>query len=514
MGFGELLDGAIAPFAPGWALRRSRERAWLSATLIGRERIDGLRRYDAAGYDRRTSGWDRTRSGVDRENQFARGVLAAAGHDLVRNNKYAAAAVRQLTATIWGDGITAQAVHSNKRVQQQAQDDWDRWAESKVDDLGDWYGYGKVSTREMIVGGESLTVWKPSADEPDARVVGMEGAQLDDTKTYRVTNGKIVSGVQFDTNDERVAYWLYDEHPQDLILGSNLLARPVAAQHVDHLFERLRHRQTRGVSWLGAVAMTLRDLGDIEDAKRLQAKVQACLALIIEPGDGLDGSPLGEQATPPGETADSAQPLGETMRPGMIARLRAGEKATVINPVQSADMVAFIRQQLAGVSANMVPYHLMTGDVSQANYSSLRAGMNGLYTNVDDWQQNQVIGLMCAPAFRRRMIVSAMKRNDPRFLQVRASYALPVRRMVDPIKDLMGEIMEIRAGLKTISKGLAERGINADEHLREIARMNGVIDELKLALDSDPRRLTDSGILQAAAPYLHPQSGAANNQGV
>lgn len=503
MGFGDLLDGAIAPFAPELASRRMAARARFAAHRMAR---DGIRQYDAAGYDRRTSGWERTASSGDRENQRARATLAWAGHDLVRNNKYAAAAVRQLTATIWGDGIAAQAVHPNKAVQQRAQDEWDRWAESKVDGFGDWYGHGKVSIREMIVGGESLTAWKAKDGEPNARIVGMEGAQLDGSKTFRVNGGgKIVQGVQFDENGERIGYWLFDEHPNDPILGSSLIPRPVVAAHVDHMFERLRHRQTRGVSWLGAVAMTLRDIGDIEDAKRLQAKVQACLALIIQPGEGQEGSPLGQQATPPGESDDSAKPLGETIRPGLVARLKPGETASVVNPVQSADTVAFVRQQLAGVAANMVPYHLMTGDVSQANYSSLRASMNGAYSMVDDWQQNEVIALMCRPAVDRRMLVSALKRSDPRLRAVKWNFALPVRRMVDPIKDLMGEIMEIRAGLKLISKGLAERGINAEDHMREIARMNSIIDALGLALDSDPRRVTDSGILQVAAGYIAPK---------
>ena len=49
----------------------------------------------------------------------------------------------------------------------------------------------------------------------------------------------------------------------------------------------------------------------------------------------------------------------------------------------------------------MVPYHLMTGDVSQANYSSLRAAMNGSYSMVDDWQQNEVLPMLCLPAVQR-----------------------------------------------------------------------------------------------------------------
>ena len=42
----------------------------------------------------------------------------------------------------------------------------------------------------------------------------MEGAQLDPLRTYKLNDGaKIVQGVQFDSSGDRVAYWLFDEHP-------------------------------------------------------------------------------------------------------------------------------------------------------------------------------------------------------------------------------------------------------------------------------------------------------------
>ncbi|MBM3928360.1 MAG: phage portal protein [Sphingomonadales bacterium] len=496
MGIGEILDGAIAPFAPGWANARATQRAHLAAAQAA---ATGIRAYDAAARDRRTEGWDRRSLSADREADQSRALVAGAGHELVRNNKYAAAAVRQLVATIWGDGIAVQITHPVKRVRERAQAAWDRWAESKVDGFGDWYGHGKIAVREMIVGGEALTLWRPDGQGPDGRVQGLEGDQLDMGRSYALKNGgRIVQGVQFDADGDRTGYWLFGEHPNGAGFGNT--SSFTLARDVDHVFERLRYGQTRGVSWLGAVAMTLRDIGDIESAKRLQEKVQACLALIVTPGEGESTSPFGQQA-PTGDDAPG-KPLGETLRPGMIARLGPGETATVVNPAPSVSTVDFIRQQIAAVSANMVPYHLMTGDVSQANYSGLRAAMNGSYSLVDDWQQNEVIPLLCRPAVLRRMAQLARETGDQRFRQVGMTFALPIRRMVDPIKDLMGEIMEVRAGFKLLTQGLAERGINADQHFAELARINKLIDSLSLALDSDPRRLTDSGVLQAAAGYL------------
>lgn len=468
---------------------------------------DGLRRFDAAQPGRRAPSARPEASSADSENARGRVLLAREAHDLVYNNKTAAAGVRQMVATIWGDGIAPQFNHPVKRIQQKAQDDWDRWAESKVDGHGDWYGHGKIGVRELIVGGESLTVWAADDDGPDGRVIGLEGDQLDGSKSFAVNvagvpYGKVVQGVHL-RGAERLGYWLFAEHPNDPVRMLSTSSQYVAATHVDHVYERLRYGQTRGASWLGAVATTLRDLSDIADARRLREKIQNCLALVIQPGEGNTGSPLGPQSVREGD--DGSKPLGETLSPGMIVRLRPGETTSTVNPQPSQGTVEFICQELAGISANMVPYHLMTGDVSQANYSGLRAAMNGSYALVDDWQQNEVIPQLARPAALRRMRRLALATGDRRFLDVRMTWALPVRRLVDPIKDLMGEIMEIRAGLKLISTGLAERGINAEEHLREIGRMNALIDNLGLALDSDPRRLTDSGVLQTAAGYIAPK---------
>ncbi|KQN93859.1 portal protein [Sphingomonas sp. Leaf231] len=489
MALGDLIDGLIEPWAPGWAAQRQAARVGFSA----------VRQYDAATKGRRTKGWRRPSSSADGENAKGIVMLRNGAHDLVRNNKYAAAGVRQIVANMIGDGIAVQLKHDDPIVQKRAQEEWDRWAESKVDGNGDFYEHQKLTARGVVVGGETLTAWHADADGPNGRIEGLEGDYLDHSRTGTTTaGGRIVQGVQFDRDRARSAYWLFADHPGDVLFGGAEMSAPIAAQHVDHVFERLRFGQTRGVSWLSSVAMTLRDIGDIEDAVRMQQKVQACLGLVITPGEGNSGSPLA--APREGEAKDERGI--ESLAPGMIVRARPGETVNTINPSQSGGAVEFIRQQMAAVSANMAPYHLMTGDVSQANYSSLRAAMLGHWSLLDDWQQNVIIPHAVRPAVDRRMARLALLTGDKRYLAMKVGYALPVRRFVDPIKDLMGELIEIRAGLKTLSRSLAERGINTDDQLSEIKRLNDIIDDLGLALDSDPRRVTDSGVLQVAAGYL------------
>lgn len=494
--FGDLIDGVIEPFAPRMAAQRK-------AARIG---LEAVRQYDAAQTNRRTQGWKRPATSQDAENHRAMARLRYGARDLVRNNKYAAAGVRQVAANMVGDGIAAQIKHPDKAVQQKAQDAHDRWCESKVSGQDDFYGHQKLTARGVVTDGEILTVWRPDANGPDGRITGYESDYLDESKTEGHAHGvRIVQGVEFAADDEIANYWMHGAHPGD-VLSTARQSSPIAARHVDHVFERLRFGQTRGVSWLAPNAMTLRDLGDIEDAIRLKKKVQACVGLLITPGEVAGASPLTGETQKNGDAPDI-----ETMRPGMIVRLRAGETANALTPSADGDSVDFIRQQLAAVSASMVPYHLLTGDVSQANYSSLRAALLGHWALLDDWQQNMMIPQVCRPALDRRMRRLALETGDKRFLEVRAEWALPVRRHVDPVKDLLAEVMEVRAGFKLMTQSLAERGINGEEHMRAISQMNKVIDELGLALETDPRRLTDSGVLQAAAGYIAPKAAQAKD---
>lgn len=495
MNFGRILDDAIAAVAPVTAARRR-------AARIGYEQIRG---YDAAARNRKTKGWNRPSTSQNAENARAIRILSASAADLFRNNKYAAAGLRHYVGAVWGDGIAPMIAHPDPVVQQEAQDDWERWAESKVGDQVDWYGHGKLICRGMIGPGESLTQWNPGRDgEPSGRVVGLEGEYLDETRTEQSGDARIIQGVEF-RNRERAAYWLFDEHPGDVIFSTTRASSRIAAEHVDHVFEKLTHTQARGVSRFAPLIMTLRDIGDIEDSRRLQEKVASCVGMILQSVRGSEVSPLVNNA----ETQTDSRPDIETITPGMILRPPPGVTAHSFTPAPSNEGTNFIRQQLAAVSANLVPYHVLTGDVSQANYSGLRASLLSLWGQLDDDQQNTIIPQVCQPALDRRMQLLATRTGDRRFLQVRATWALPVRRHADPVKDLMAELIEIRSGLKLISRSLAERGINADEHMREIARMNGLIDTLGLALESDPRRVTKSGVLQAATGYILPQGEGA-----
>ena len=161
-----------------------------------------------------------------------------------------------------------------------------------------------------------------------------------------------------------------------------------------------------------------------------------------------------------------------------------------------------LRQALMSVAAGTIPYHVLSGDPSQSNYSSQRGMTLPFWARLDDIQQNVLIPQLCLPAAERRMRRLALRTGDRRFLAVSWTWSMPVRRMLDPIKDFAGELAEIRAGVKTMTKALTERGVNPEEHVDAIKAWLALTDAAGLALDSDPRRVNGTGALQAPAGYL------------
>ncbi|ATC34100.1 phage portal protein [Caulobacter vibrioides] len=501
MKLGDLIDRVIEPFAPSLARKRQAERMALEVQ----------RQYDVAAYGRRTQGWRRTAGSADREiRQGLKGARNAA-RELVRNNKVASAALRIMTSNVVGDGISARAQHPDEAIRRRAQDEMDRWAESKVDGFQDWYGCQKLLFRGAAEGGDMLQVWEPDDKGPDGFIRVLEGDYLDETLNEdRAGHARIEQGVEFDDRAHRAAYWLFDQHPGHNG-GSWGRSRRFLARHVDHVFEPLRAGQARGISWFAPVAMDLRDIQDAWDARLMQLKVSACLALVLTPGEGSGPTnPFGEEAAGGeggGDGKRRREP--ETIRPGMILRARPGETATTVQPPAGGDSIAFIRQQIAAVSANLAPYHLISGDVSQANYSSLRAALLGFWANLDDWQQNMMIPFVCNPAFQRRMARLALDTGDTRFLQVKPVWAPPPRRFVDPLKDGLAEKLEIRSGFKSMPQSLSERGLFWQEHVDQIAEFLAFADEKKVVFDTDARRVDGSGGLQPAVGYL---AGNTDNQ--
>ena len=487
-----LMERALASVAPRVAARR----------YAARVAISNLRRaYEGADRGRLTDGWRTASTAADAEIAAAGAVLRDRMRDLVRNNALAAQAVQVLVNNIVGYGIRPRAASGNKALNRRVDKLFERWSR-RCDAHGhtDFYGLQVLAVREMIEGGEVFAVRRPlraaeAAGGVPLQIEIREADHLDDSKWLEETSGRrIKQGIEYDASGKRVAYWMFPEHPGDrlLMLSPRNESVRVPADMVAHLFERQRV-QSRGVPW-GAPAMTaLRDLADWQVAEMVRKKTEACLVGVVI---GDDEDQMG--VTP--EVVDSSDRRIERFEPGLIAYARGGKDIKFHQPASTPGIREWNLVQMHIIAAGFrVPYALMTGDLSQANFSSSRAGLNEFRRMVEQVQWMTVIpmlldriwGWFIEAAYTAGLIPTA---------DVPAEWSPPRFESVNPWQDAQADLLEVRAGFVSAPEMAAKRGYDWRAVLEEQAEYLREAGRLGLAVVSDPRRVTEQGFAQQKDP--------------
>ncbi len=494
------IDKAIETVAPSWAV----ERAYARWTL------DQARAYDAGKVGRRTEGWRAPSTSANAEIGPANTRIRARVHDLVRNNPYAAQAVRKMSAKAIGSGIVPRLRASGDEVErkQAAADYWRAFVDN-CDPEGrlDFYGQQELAMRTVFESGEALVRLIPRPSSWKLRVPlqiqVLEPDYLDGSRTESLANGgAIIQGVEYDADGRRVAYWLFDEHPGDALMSfarRGFQSRRTPASEILHIFRPLRPGQVRGVSMFTPSVMRLRDTDDYADAELMRKKIAACFVAFVKRTAGPAASTLaGKNQTT--ESSTTGKRL-EALRPGLINYMEAGDDVTFGKPPESEGYVEYMRFELHAIAAGIgVTYEQLTGDLSQVNYSSIRAGLVDFWDVLDQWQFFVAIPQLCQPIWNRvGQLQAAMGRRNAAD-SFDAIWTPPVRRWVDPAKEIDAKRKEIRSGLVTLPDAIAERGYDPADVLAEIAATNKTLDGLGIVLDTDPRKVSAAGLTQTPVP--------------
>ncbi len=221
----------------------------------------------------------------------------------------------------------------------------------------------------------------------------------------------------------------------------------IPADRVAHLFERQRV-QSRGVPWGTPAMAALRDVDDWQRAELVRKKTEACLVGIVFGDDETQQS-----IAPVVQDADGNRI--EQFEPGLIAYARGGKDIKFNQPASTAGVYEWHRVQLHIIAAGWrVPYELMTGDLSQVNFSSSRVGLNEFRRMVEAMQWQMIIPMFCQPiwqwfcdaAFAAGLIPTA---------DVPVEWAPPKFDSVNPLQDATTDLLETRAGFSTIAQQIS-----------------------------------------------------------
>lgn len=457
--------------------------------------------YDAAGTGRRSLAWRPSGAGAVTAIAWSQDALRSKSRDVLRKNAWAAAGVEAFVANAVGTGIKPQSMVTDSALREAIHSLWWDWCEeADAAGLTDFYGLQALATRSLIEGGECFVRLRPRRPG-DMATVPLQLQVLESEHVALSHNtvtdaGNVVRcGIEFDGLGRRVAYWMYRSHPDDPLAvpmsgqgGGPLDRVRVPAAQVLHLFRPLRPGQIRGEPWLARALVKLHELDQYDDAELVRKKTAAMFAGFIRrnaPEDRL----LGEHAA-----ADGGLLAG--MEPGTLQILEPGEDVTFSSPADVGGSYAeFMRGQFRAVAAAMgITYEMLTGDLTQVNYSSIRAGLLEFRRRCEAIQDHVLVHQFCRPVWAAwmdqsvlagRLTLPGYTRRKRDFRAVK--WIAQGWQWVDPLKEIKAQKEAIRAGLLSRAQAISAGGFDAEDVDAEIAADNARADALGLVFDSDPR---------------------------
>ncbi|QBQ98175.1 phage portal protein [Paraburkholderia pallida] len=445
------LDRAISWVSPSAGVQRMRARAALESGRVA------ARAFDGASKNLRGLNWRTPGTSGNAELVPALAALRNRSRDLVRNNGYIKHALRVWGANLVGTGIVAK--FDNKRVQTA----WTAWIDQcDADGLLNFYGLQLMVARAMKESGECLVRFRvrrldDGLDVP-LQLQVLEADYLDSSRMGLIDGGFCVAGVQFDRIGRRVGYWLFDQHPGELIqVTTRIQSRFVPASEVLHLFDpTTRPNTVRGLPEFAVSIWRARDLDEYHEAERVRKKIEACFAgfIIGSAESGPVGSPVSASVT------GSTRVQVEQLEPGTLSYLNPDEDIKFATPTSNGDFEPYNRAELRAIAAGSdVTYEQLTGDFSQVNFTSGRMGKMEFKRILEQQQWLIFIPMFCNAVANRFVQTGYLAGRFAKPVAPR-DWTAPRIEMVDPLRETKAMVEQINEGL--ISRAEAQRQIGQD----------------------------------------------------
>jgi lambda family phage portal protein len=436
---------------------------------FARQRL--ARAYEAASP---RDGWRPRRPGASANTDHMADALQlrTKARALVQNVPYIRAGMDALVAATIGTGITPRATGREAEKLNQLFKDWAKVCDA--DGRLDYYGIEAGAYRAMEQDGEvliRLRSRRPTDGLPvPLQLQLLEIDWLDSTRTGSVNGNQIVNGIEYDALGSVSAYWLWEQHPGDRVLlrGSRTQSARIPAENIIHLFAPDRPGQGRGFTRLAPVIARVRDLQLYEDAELARKNLETRLSVLASGDISSIANPAAY-----GDTSDNSARAKQTgdmgeLSSGSITELPPGVTVTVVEPKAAPGYVDYVKYQLHIIATGMgVSYEMLTGDMSEVNFSSARVRLLDFRRTVQQMQW-----LVIIPKLLDRIHVAfvdaAYLDGSIRSRDYTVDYSPPKWEYVNPQQDVAADLAEIGAGLSSLSEKLRQRGYNPTDVFAEI----------------------------------------------
>lgn len=455
----------------------------------------------------RLRGWYAPATGPNTSIVYSLQELRNRSRDLTRNFPYLNGAYETIASNIVGPGINVMPKHDDCAICNRLRELWDDWCtECDIEGVNDFSGMLSLAVRERWEAGEAFLRFIPTnSGVVPLKLQLLQADQCKVDENHLNSDGsKTIAGVTVDENGTVKSYTIYKNHPNEALVGDNTCETvEIPADEICHYFEQMWIGQRRGIPEIFSAVVKAREMLEYDEAELNKKKIAAMMAAFV-----TTPSPDGVLNSDPDDPdADDGEAVAE-ITTGTITTLAPGEDIKFNPPSESGSSYEpFMNQNLRAIAKSLkLTYEEFANDMSKANFSSIRAGLN-----ITQRQHRQEQGRLVHQIVRRvwgefvkaailsgALEINLQEYNEDKKHFTRARFQPAGWPYVNPVQEVAAQKEKVLCGFASRSQVIAESGYDAAEIDDQIANDAARAAKLGLVYTTDPTG--GKGIMDTKAP--------------
>lgn len=449
-------------------------------------------------------GWLQALRSKDQEIRKDALALRSNSRRLANNNPYMKRYLRALGSHVVGpNGFTLQSSYQTRAKERRdpyasrneaAFTRWGKKGSCTVCGKFSWLDATRLFVRTMAMDGECFVrLVRGFPNDYGFAIQFLDADLLDHTYTVEAGNGHnaIVMGVEIDQYNRPVAYHFTDPGSSRVNYPRGKRVR-IPAADIIHGFDPERAIQTRGVPWAASVMYLISMLGHYWEAEVAAARHESERIAFIKSPNGVleEGDEDSENFTPGVDPLEAARTMPSNTSI-YYQGVPAGTDIEIPDAKHPTTAFAdFSKAMLKGIASGLgVSYAALSSDLTEVSFSSIRTG------TLEDREyyrelQGLTIETFCERVYNEFIYMAVLKGAlalpAGATLETYSAHSWEPRGWdwVDPKNDATAKIESINNCLDTRQRILAERGLNFEDVLTQLAKENDAIKAAGIALPS------------------------------
>lgn len=443
--------------------------------------------YKGGQLNRLTQDWVMLPLSADQEIRWNARAVRARARELCRDNPIAKRFLQLVASNVVGaKGIRLEARIATltgdpsagvNAALEQAWEEWGRATTASADGRQSWTELQRTIAKNLAQDGEVILRSVKYFDNKfgyTLQLIDPDRLDFLYVESPGKNQNRVRFGVEMDDWGRPVAYHVWKHHPAEFEYDRDNERIRIPAEEIIHLYIADRVDQTRGISWFHAVMLALKMYDGYQEAELVAARTAAAkMGFIVSPPDSYQAP------------ADADERITMEVEPGLFEQLDPGYDFKTWDPQHpTTAFESFSKQVLKSISAGLsVTHATLSHDLSEANYSSLRAG---LLPERDYWRMIQdyviehchrrVFADWLSMAILTGQVKAGMRGMDT-MSQVR--WAARGWEWVDPLNEMRAAALGIDYGLRSRTRIVADQGEDLEEVFADLSH------EQKLAEEND-----------------------------